>query len=321
MSDQTKFWQSLADALEQCETVMLMIVADSRGSSPGKAGAKMAVPLQGECFGTIGGGPVEYALVRQAHAWLTEDSWTPRLILYEHHPSETGQTCGMICGGEQTLLLYRCRSSDRKLCRQLAAAHLDHVPGVFGVSTAGLSLSLGQTLTHPIQFKQSGEAEWCYRETVGNAKQAYLIGGGHVSLALSKILATLDYDITVIDERPNLDTLNRNTYARRQLIIPYSEIDQAVPEGDQVFVFIMTHSHKTDEQVVEQLAIKRVTYLGLLSSRRKTDQLKANLSERLLPAELEKIRAPIGLPIHSHTSAEIAISIAAELILLSNAKV
>ncbi len=224
----------------------------------------------------------------------------------------------MICGGEQTVLLYRCRNSDRELCRQLAESFLNHAPVVLQLTPAGLLLNPPQVPPGPIEFNRFSDTDWSYQETVGVCKQAYLIGGGHVSLALSRILATLDFDITVIDERPNLDTLNRNTDARRKLNIPYREIQQAVPDGDQVFIFIMTHSHKTDEKVAELLAEKNVRYLGVLGSRRKIAQLKNNLGARLTPDALNKIRGPIGLPIQSHTPAEIAVSIAAELIQIVN---
>ena len=124
--NQPTIWHWLSDALEHQEAVMLMTVVSSTGSSPGKAGAKMAVTLQGECYGTIGGGAVEYALIKLAQTGLNDESWTFRLSRHQHHLSKTGQASGMICGGEQTVLLYRCRSSDRELCRQLWEIEYSH---------------------------------------------------------------------------------------------------------------------------------------------------------------------------------------------------
>ena len=80
----------------------------------------------------------------------------------------------------------------------------------------------------------------------------------------------------------------------------------------------MTHSHKTDEKVAEQLADKRARYLGVLGSRKKMENLKANFAQRLPFEFLQRIRGPVGLPINSHTPAEIAVSIAAELIQILN---
>lgn len=167
-------------------------------------------------------------------------------------------------------------------------------------------------------FDRLSEHDWHYQEAIGVCKQAYIVGGGHVSLAVSKILATLDLDITVIDERDNPDTFSNNHYAQRKLNIPYRDISAAIAEGDQVFVLTMTHSHKTDEKVAGLLADKRVRYLGVLGSHKKIEQLKTNLAPRLSVESLQRIRGPIGLPIKSHTPAEIAVSIAAELIQIFN---
>jgi xanthine dehydrogenase accessory factor len=254
LTDQANFWHWLTDALEQEVAVMLMIVVSSTGSSPGKAGAKMAMTIRDKHYGTIGGGAVEYAMVKHALALLAQEPTAPELCLQRHALSGRGQASGMICGGEQTILLYRCRNSDRELCRQLAESFLNHSQVVLQLTPAGFLLNPQQIPPGPIEFNRFSDTDWSYQETAGVYKQAYLIGGGHVSLALSRILATLDFDITVIDERPNLDTLNRNTDACRKLNIPYREIQQAVPNGDQVFILIMTHSHKTDEQVAELLA-------------------------------------------------------------------
>jgi xanthine dehydrogenase accessory factor len=56
----------------------------------------------------------------------------------------------------------------------------------------------------------------------------------------------------------------------------------------------------------------------VLGSQKKIEQLKANLAHRLSIDSLQRIRGPMGLPIKSHTPAEIAVSIAAELIQIQN---
>ncbi|MBU2568781.1 MAG: XdhC family protein [Gammaproteobacteria bacterium] len=307
-------WHWLADRLTRHRSVMLMIVVESHGSSPGKPGAKMAVTSHGECFGTIGGGALESALLKEARSALQEDGLEPRLRRLQHHPTRDGEASGMICGGEQTVLLYTCRQDQSALFRSLA----DNPQGVLTLSPAGIAFDDAQTLPESCRFTRQDDNDWLYKESVDWSKQAYIIGGGHVGLALSRILATLDFDITVIDERENLDTLTRNSYARQKLKLPYRNVGNAIPEGNQVYVFIMTHSHYADQKIAEHLAGKKVAYLGVLGSRKKIAHLKAKLAETLSCDELQRIRGPIGLPIHSHTPEEIAVSIAAELIQISN---
>jgi xanthine dehydrogenase accessory factor len=312
LANQAIFWQRLADGLERHGSAVLMIVAGSEGSSPGKAGAKMAVLANGECFGTVGGGAVEHGLVEKARSLLAQGSFQPYLSRQRHNLLGTeGQATGMLCGGEQTVLLYSCRASDSAVC------HLaGNIQGVLTLSPEGMAFDPARTL--PGQSFLQTASSWHYEENVGLRRQAYLIGGGHVSLVLSKILATLDFEITVIDERDNLDTLKHNADAHHKKIMPYRFISDAIPEGNQVFVFIMTHSHKTDEKVAERLAGKKVRYLGLLGSRNKIAQIKSNLGAKLPAETLQRIRGPIGLPINSHTPEEIAVSIAAELIQIVN---
>lgn len=293
---------------------MLMIVVESHGSSPGKAGAKMAVTANGECFGTVGGGALESALLKEARSALQEHIFEPRLRRLQHHLTRDGEASGMICGGEQTVLLYPCQQDQSALFRRLA----NNPKGVLTLSPAGIAFDHTQIVPESCRFTRQGDNDWLYRESVGWSRQAYIIGGGHVSLALSRTLATLDFDIIVIDERDNLDTLTRNMYARQKLKLPYSDIDAAIPEGSQIYVLIMTHSHYADQKIAERLAGKKVAYLGVLGSRKKIVQLKAKLAETLSCDELQRIRGPIGLPIHSHTPEEIAVSIAAELIQISN---
>ena len=312
-------WQWLITTLQRNQPAALLVVVSNTGSSPGRAGNKMALTANGATFGTVGGGQVEHDLGAHAMKCLNRPSHRTLLINKQHRPApEASHASGHICGGEQWLALLSCGPAQLPLLQRLQLACEQQQPLLLQLDSQGLTVTESGILLATPLFHYRDENDWCYQETIGLRKTAYIIGGGHVCLALSKVLATLGYDITVIDERQGLDTLNRNTDAHRKLIIPYREISQAVPEGEQVFVFIMTHSHKTDEQVVEQLATKKVAYLGLLGSRRKIAQLKANLSGRLAPETLQNIRAPIGLPIRSHTPAEIAISIAAELIQLSN---
>ncbi len=318
MAKPMTIWKWLADVLAEQQSAMLMIVVSSEGSSPSKAGTKMAVSAQGASFGTIGGGALEYRLVKKAHALLATESGTPVLWRFQHNLAETDDASEMSCGGKQTVLLYRCRNTDIAHYRQLAEMTLHKTPGMISLTPNGLQLQLQTLLPQQTQFNQVSENDWLYQEAMGGCKQAYIVGGGHVSLALSRILATLEFDITVIDERDNPGTFAHNHYAHRKLRIPYRDIGAAITEGDQVFVFIMTHSHKTDEKVAELLANKQVRYLGVLGSWRKIEQLKANLKPRLSVESLQHIRGPIGLPIKSHTPAEIAVSIAAELIQVLN---
>ena len=110
-----------------------------------------------------------------------------------------------------------------------------------------------------------------------------------------------------------------NTYAQEKQVVSYKSIGKHVSEGKQSYVVIMTFGHQADELVLGQLAGKKLRYLGLMGSPAKIAQIFASLKKKGVgAASLKKVHAPVGLPIHSHTPEEIAISIAAEIIQVKN---
>ena len=66
---------------------------------------------------------------------------------------------------------------------------------------------------------------------------------------------------------------------------------------------------------------KNFKYFGVLGSRAKMKTLLKNLETQGFDKEkLARLSTPIGLEINSHTPAEIAVSIAAEIIKVKNSK-
>lgn len=308
---QDSIWHEVIVALRQNQKVVLLLVVASKGSSPGKIGAKMAVTENG-MIGTIGGGAVENDLVQSVRASFTRGDAEPKIYTRAHHASETCNSSGMICGGEQTVLAYPCRIQDLALFEQVAECCRLRTPRRLVISKRGLQLRASGESGLAAHF-EAGE-DWSYQEAVGLRKCAYIIGGGHVCLMLSQVLDLLDFDSVVIDERKGIETMESNRFAWKKIVAPYADIDKIVPEGTEIFIIIMTHSHRTDALVLAKLCAKKVAYLGLLGSGKKISSIKETLSAQLSGETLKKLHAPIGLPIKSRTPAEIAISIAGELI-------
>lgn len=312
MADSAQFWGWVSDTLRQNSPLILLLVVDSQGSSPGTAGAKMALRCDGAACGTIGGGAVEDGLLQKAQQMLASNAATPQLYRQQHRETSSAEASGNICGGEQTVLLYPCHAEDLPTLAQLAACCAQRREAVLSISAAGMEILPAVALNTDIAYSP-GE-RWRYCERFGARNNAYIVGGGHVSIALSQVLALLNFDITVIDVRSDLATMRDNSYARCKLLRSYEELAAAVPEGPRQFVFIMTHDHVCDALAVRQLAEKRLRYLGVLGSRGKIARMKESLAAQLDYQALQRLRAPMGLPIGSHTPAEIAVSIAAEVV-------
>lgn len=312
-------WQYLIDTLRRHQRAALMVVVASKGSSPGTAGAKMALSPDGTTVGTIGGGRVEFDLSELTRELLNNMDGSALRLFNRYHNEHKTDKSGHICGGFQQVVLWLCGPDDLPLLEQLKKRVSEGLPTQLSVNAQGVEISDSlQQIAQPV-FNYQDEEDWCYREMTGLRKQAYIIGGGHVGLALSQLLNLLDFEISIFDERDQVATMLENSYALDKTVASYQTIDQLIPEGDNSYIFIMTHSHETDQLVVERLAGKNYRYFGLMGSRRKINIIKQNLAESIPSEQWDNIHAPLGLPIKSRTPMEIAVSIAAELIQFENA--
>ncbi|MFT4553352.1 MAG: xanthine dehydrogenase accessory factor [Chlamydiales bacterium] len=146
-----------------------------------------------------------------------------------------------------------------------------------------------------------------------------MAGGGHVGLALSKVMASLDFHVTVFDHRPEVKTILENSYAHEIIITDFEEIGKIVAEGDNAYVAIVSTNFKTDEAALRALVSKKLRYLGIMGSAAKLEHLFGILrNEGYSNETLRKIHAPIGVSIYSRSVEEIGISIAAELVQAKN---
>jgi xanthine dehydrogenase accessory factor len=85
-----------ADALARGDSVALVTVVRSQGSTPQRAGAKMLVWADGRTVGTIGGGCYENDAFWKAREAIA--SGRPQLLHYELN-DDFAQENGLICGG------------------------------------------------------------------------------------------------------------------------------------------------------------------------------------------------------------------------------
>ena len=108
MDSQAAFWADCLKVLKHKQDLALLLVVDSRGSSPGKTGAKMLLTGEGTSIGTIGGGLVEYNLSVEVIRLLQQPESCSRLFYQQHNGSGGEQ----VCGGAQTVLFYRCTPVD-----------------------------------------------------------------------------------------------------------------------------------------------------------------------------------------------------------------
>jgi xanthine dehydrogenase accessory factor len=320
MNKEISFWKFISDRLHDNQPVMLLVVADSEGSSPGRPGFKMAIGKDGLLQGSIGGGIMEVKLVELGKKLLQDASTHPILKKQIHSKKVSLNQSGMICSGEQTVL-YFVLTPDLlekvNTCIDLiqhgrpGQLLLEHIDG-----EASFDVIQDHTVDPNYFFEKKNETEFLYRENLGYTHHLYILGGGHCALALSELMARLKFYIHVWDDRPHLNTMEQNSFAQEKRIVEtYDRMGDTIPSGENIYVVVMTLGYRTDLQVLLSLKEKKFGYLGVLGSEAKINMIREELLKNNFPASLlSTMHAPIGIKINSHTPEEIAVSIAAEII-------
>jgi xanthine dehydrogenase accessory factor len=148
-----------------------------------------------------------------------------------------------------------------------------------------------------------------------------VFGAGHVANAVVNVLIHLDCAITCIDPRPEwLAKLPESPKLTKILTPDMPSIVKTLP--DDAFVILMTMGHTTDKPIlIEILRTRSFPYVGLIGSDAKANILRRDVAEAGLPEEAKNaFFCPIGLSLGTNHPYEIAVSVAAQLIEVRDAR-
>ncbi|MFT4533853.1 MAG: xanthine dehydrogenase accessory factor [Saprospiraceae bacterium] len=312
-----EFWQKLLSILRDTQNVYLLTVIENIGSSPGRKGFRMLVAEDGYIFGSIGGGVMEFSLVEEAKGLLKNNDLKIFLKKQIHRGSKQNGS-GMICSGEQTVVFHPLNARHISSVQAVVDCLLNNTKGELILTQSSFNFSNGQ-LEHKFEYKITSSEDWFYKEQIGYRNTLYIVGGGHVSVAVSELFISLGFYVIVIDNRENLNTLDLNNSAQQKIVVDFNEIGNHIHEGPECYVAIMTNRYTDDKLVLSKLIRSSFAYIGLLGSTAKLKTMwEALQNEGATTSELDMVHGPIGLPIKSQTPYEIAVSIAAEVIKIKN---
>jgi xanthine dehydrogenase accessory factor len=311
-----KFWQQLYDELTNGNSVALLYVHTSEGSSPGRQGFKMFVSSKGTLHGSIGGGPMEYKLVELCKSKLTDGAFNPLIQRQIHKSNIPKDKSGMICSGEQTVGMYFLNSDQQELISSILN---DASSKTLVLSNDGIRIHAKTgDQRESIRYRED-ESTWVLEDDLTIANELHIIGAGHVSAALSTLANQLDFSVHVYDTREELNTLPTDSNISFTLVSDYSKIGEFIRSGENKYVVLMSFGFRTDKVALQPLLDKKFKYIGMMGSVEKTKTLLSELIEEGIdPQKLERVHAPIGIQISSKTPMEIAVSIMAEIIRLKN---
>ncbi len=312
-----KFWQHLLSKLQDTQNVYLLTVIENIGSSPGRKGFKMLVAEDGFIFGSIGGGVMEFSLVEEVKKLLYNGD-LKIFLKRQIHQGHKQDGSGMICSGEQTVVFHPLGAGDISIIEGILDCLQGNTKGTLALTPNSINF-YNEHLANKFEYKITSSQDWFFKEHIGFKSTLYIVGGGHVSVAVSELFVTLGFHVVVFDNREHLNTLELNTSAHQKLIVDFNEIANYISEGPESCVAIMTNRYIDDKLVLSKLIRNSFAYIGVLGSTAKLKTMWEVLQkEGVTASELDIVYAPIGLAIKSQTPHEIAVSIAAQVIKIKN---
>lgn len=143
-----------------------------------------------------------------------------------------------------------------------------------------------------------------------------IAGSGYVAQALARLAAPLGWRVALVDDRSEFAAsaaLPERTEVAVAEIAPWLRERQA---DAMSAIVIVTRGHRSDEDALRAALDSGAGYIGMIGSPSKVRAIFRHLLRAGVPrATLERVHAPIGLDLGAETPDEIALSIAAELLL------
>ncbi len=312
--NEKSFWQFSLDSINRGHKLVLLTVADSSKSSPGRQGFKMLLQDDGNQVGTIGGGIMEKQLIEYSLNFLNgKESATIKRL--QHSGQTDLEKSGLICGGFQTILLTLIDVGTLPVIKSILENISQRENGTLELTSGEFQYINQSTIENDITFKYESDNSYVYKENLGFTDTVYIAGGGHVGLAVSRIMQSIGFYVIVFDHRENIFTMDNNTFADEKIVSEYKDIGKYIKEGDKSYVVITTPMHLGDRETLGSVLNLNLKYIGMMGSSKKIRTTFDALLERGFDqSKLDMVHSPIGLEIYAETPEEIAISIAAEII-------
>ncbi|MEM3432836.1 MAG: XdhC family protein [Candidatus Methanomethyliaceae archaeon] len=96
---------------------------------------------------------------------------------------------------------------------------------------------------------------------------------------------------------------------------------KGLSSDNRTYIVVLSRGFSKDKAIIGQLLKKDFKYIGMIGSKRKTENIINGLKEEGMPDDaLVKLKSPIGLDIGAETPEEIAISIVGEIIAVKKGK-
>ncbi len=271
------------------EQVALATVVATRRSAPRPAGAKLVVTGRGRIFGSVSGGCVEADVAERARAVLA--GAPPELVSYGIE-DKTAWSVGLPCGGEIDVFVEPYPGAP------------PFERGMRYVTVRGDDV--GARRDEPHAHGKTELVGDVFAEAVAPPPRLVIVGAGDIAEALCRIAATLGWRTVVVDPRRGLHEL---VPSANEIVAAWPKEVEGLVDGETALVSLV-HEERLDLPALRAAVEGGAFYVGALGSRRAQEKRRAALGDDIAA----RVRGPVGLELGAETPAEIALSIAAELL-------
>jgi xanthine dehydrogenase accessory factor len=312
-------YQYLAEFLTQDlkeEGAVLATIAGVKGSAPREVGAKMVILGNGEIFSTIGGGAGEAKVIQMAQQVLIsgQKQWVEIDLSGVASKKVEG-----VCGGQMRVWLEKWSGKSAIALLQSILETLKRGQAINLVTPFENDQSpylLG--LDDPIP-----SSEVAFVETLTPPPLLLIVGAGHVGEQLAKIAYSIGFQIAVQDDRSEWANSTRYAIASSIFTEPIETVLEKLKGRSDLYVALVTRGYQYDLEALEALWENHLKnqinyrYIGMIGSKKRVHVVLQTLEKKgVSTIQFPNLYAPIGLDIGALTPEEIAVSIAAELILV-----
>lgn len=294
--------------LEEGTHIVLVTVVETWGSAPRPVGSLLAVGENGRFCGSVSGGCIEEHLVAQIDREFPQ---RPFLTAYGVS-AEEARRFGLPCGGNLRLVVEPVRDVQTIAAvvaalrqRRRVVRTLDLESGEAHVGDAG----------EEVRFSFDGAR---LKTVHGPNWRLVLVGAGHLARYLARMALMLDFAVFVTDSR--LEYRAQWDVADTVLLDGMPD-DALLALGIDAHTAILTTAHdpKVDDMALLEALKSDAFYIGSLGSSRTSAKRRIRLALfDLTQEQIDRLHAPAGIPIGSHTPAEIALSMIAEVVAARN---
>ncbi len=318
------------DWMDLGHSVALAVVVSTWGSSPRPVGSHLAINEKGEFTGSVSGGCVEPMVISEALDIISEGGCqTVEYGVTDKQAQEVLLTCG------GNIQIFIAMAPERiELNKMIADQPVTRTINLNSGTSVMLaddnvvgSLQLNENILKQVQqlHKESTDGIILTQDdaklfvlTYNPPRKLIIIGAVHITKLLTPMAIAAGFNISVIDSRPAFT----NSIDLHGVTLINERTEQALQKlsiDANTALVILSHDPILDDPALHVALASSAYYIGCLGSRR----THAKRLERLRQKGFDKnafkrLRAPVGLDIGSRTSAEIAISIIAEIIAVGN---